>query len=196
MSANVITPGNLTQGPADLYIAVFGTTEPADSSGGVTSAPGAGWTGLGGTQKGVHFEVDSTYDQQVVDQLVDPVGARLTKRAISITTSLAETTLTNLNNALNSLLTQGSGSGYATGDLQTTTSATQPTYAALIIDGWAPLLSSGAAARRRIIVRKVLSQTKAVLNYDMPDNVTYDCTWTAYYVSASIPPFHIIEATG
>lgn len=190
-----VTPANLTQGPATVYYGAFGTTEPADSNGGVTGAPGAGWTDIGATQGGVTVEVDNTYTEQVVDQLVDPVGARLTKRVIQVTFKVAETTLTNLNTAMNSLMTQASGSGYATADPQTTTSATQPTYTALIIDGWAPTLSSGAAARRRIIVRKLLSQVKTQLSYNMQSNAVYDLTWTAFYVSPSIAPFHIIDAT-
>lgn len=166
-----------------------------DSNGGVTGAPGAGWTDIGATQGGVIVEVDNTYTPIDVDQLVDPIGARLTKRSIQVTFKAAETTLNNLNVAINSLLTQASGSGYATGDLQTTTSATQPTYSALIIDGWAPTLSSGAAARRRITVRKVLSQAKAQLAYNMQSNNVYDLTWTAFYVSPSISPVHWIDQT-
>lgn len=191
--ANTITPGNLVQGPADVYYGAFGTTEPADAA--VGTAPGAGWTGIGGTQGGVNFEVDNTYDQQTVDQLIDPVGARLTKRAIQVTFKIAEATLTNLNLAMNSLMTQGSGTGYSTSDPQTTTSATQPTYSALIVDGWAPALAGGGAARRRVIVRKVLSQAKVQLTYNMTGNAVYDITWTAYYVSPSIPPFHVVDAT-
>jgi hypothetical protein len=161
----------------------------------VIATPGAGWTDIGATQGGVTVEVDNTYDQLTVDQLVDPVGARLTKRLIQVTFKAAETTLNNLQVAMNSLMSQSSGAGYATADPQTTTSATQPTYAALIIDGWAPTLASGAAARRRIIVRKVISQVKTQLVYNMATNTTYDLTWTAFYVSASIAPFHIIDAT-
>lgn len=186
-----VTPGNLVQGPATLYTGAFGVTEPTDAN--VTSAPGAGWTDVGATTGGVHFEIDSTYTDQKVDQLVDPAGARLTARKITVQTKLAEATLTNLNLAMNSLITSGAGAGYATADPQTTTSATQPTYAALCIDGWAPVLASGAAARRRVIVRKVLSVAKAQLTYDMTNQAVYDVTFTAYYVSPSIAPFHIVD---
>lgn len=190
-----ITAVNICQGPATVYYGAFGATEPADSNAGVTGAPGAGWTDIGGTQGGVVFELDNTYDQITVDQLIDPIGARLTKRMIQVTFKVAETTLNNLNVAVNNLMTQASGTGYATADPQTTTSATQPTYSALIIDGWAPTLSSGSAARRRIIVRKVLSQAKIQMTYNMATNNQYDLTWTAYYVSSSISPFHVIDAT-
>lgn len=190
-----VNPVNICQGPATVYFGAFGATEPADSNAGVTGAPGAGWTDIGATQGGVVVDVENTYDQITVDQLIDPIGARLTKRTIQVTFKAAETTLTLLNNALNNLLTQASGTGYATGDLQTTTSATQPTYAALLIDGWAPTLSAGTAARRRAIVRKVLSQAKIQLNYSMATNGTYDLTWTAYYVSPSISPVHWIDQT-
>jgi hypothetical protein len=189
-----VQPLNLTQGPATLWYGAFGSAEPADPA--VSSSPSTPpWTDIGGTQGGVQFEVDNTYTPQEVDQLVDPVGARLTKRAITVTVKLAETTLNNLLLAQNNLISSGSGTGYITSDPLTTTSATQPTYAALIVDGWAPTLSTGAAARRRIIIRKVLSQAKVVLTYNMQNNTTYDCTFTAYYVSSSIPPYHIVDQT-
>lgn len=193
MPANVISPANIVQGPADLYTGTFGVTEPTDTN--VNVVPGAGWTGIGGTQGGVNFEVDNTYDQITVDQLIDPVGARLTKRQIQVTFKLAEATLANLQLSMNQLMTQGSGANYATSDPQTTTSATQPTYTALLVDGWAPTLASGAAARRRLIVRKALSQAKVQFAYTLQNNAVYDITFTAYYVSPSISPFHITDQT-
>jgi hypothetical protein len=190
-----VTPTNIVQGPATLYWGTFGTTEPADSNAGVIAAPGGGWTDFGGTQGGVGLEVDSTYGKINVDQLVDPVGARLTARMITVTATLVEATLNNLYQVMNGQAVQSSGTGYATLDPTTTTSATQPTYSGLIIDGWAPTLSSGAAARRRLIVRKVLSEAKVSEKYTLTDQVQYAVTWTAYYVSPSIAPFHIIDQT-
>lgn len=189
-----VTPANLVQGPATVWTGSYGTSAPADSA--VTSAPGAGWADVGGTQGGVMSEVDNTYTQQVVDQLVDPVGARLTKRAISVTTQLAEATLANLQLITNQLVTLGVQSGYTTADLQTTTSATQPAYTTLIIDGWAPTAgTSEIACRRRVIVWKVLAQAKVSLAYEMEKNAVYNVTWVAYYVSPSISPIHYVDQT-
>ena len=44
----------------------------------------------------VLFEVDLTYTDQMMDQLVDPAGARLTKRECQVTFAMEETTLDNL----------------------------------------------------------------------------------------------------
>lgn len=191
-----VTPANITQGPATVYTAAFGSTEPADSNAAIINPPAAPWTDIGGTQGGVVFEVDNTYTAQDVDQLVDPVGARLTKRAMTCTFKIAETTLNNLNvAAMNSLMTPSSGVGYTTSDPQTTTSATQPTYIALILDAWAPTLPTGAAARRRIILRKCLSQAKIQFAYNMQNNAVFEVVFTLYYVSSSISPFHVAEQT-
>jgi len=141
-------------------------------------------------------EVDNTYTQQNVDQLVDPVGARLTKRAISVTTQLAEATLQNLSLALNGLLTISPQSGYSTAMLQTTTSATQPEYTSLIIDGWAPTTgTTETSCRRRAILYKGLTQSKISMEYDMQKNAVYSVVWTAYWVSPSISPIYWDDQT-
>lgn len=189
---------NLVLGPARLYVAPFGSTEPADSAvtpNGPTNPPSAPWTDVGGTDGGVTFEVDNTYTDLTVDQLTMNVGARLTEMKMTVTAKLAEMTLANLQSALNSIGTTGSGSGYSTLDIPVGSSSTQPSYAALIIDGWAPTLSTGAAALRRVIVRKVLSQVKATLAYDKKTQQMLDCTFTAYYVSSSINPVHVVDQT-
>lgn len=189
-----INPSNLVQGPAILWFGAFGAVEPLDTAIGTAPNP-AVWTDSGATQGGVTWELDDTMEDQVVDQVPMPVGARLTKRALTVTAKLAEASLNNLALAMNHAVTQGSGTGYATLDPVETTSATQPTYTALIVDGWAPLLSSGAAARRRLIVRKTLSQPKIQLAYAMSGNGVYDVTWTGYYVSSSIVAFHTVDQT-
>lgn len=191
-----VNAANLVLGPARLYVAPFGSTEPADSAvtpNGPSSPPSSPWTDVGGTDGGVTFEVDNTYTDLTVDQLTMNVGARLTEMKMTVTAKLAEITLANLQTALNSIGTTGSGSGYSTLDIPVGSSSTQPSYAALIIDGWAPTLSTGAAALRRVIVRKVLSQVKATLSYDKKTQQMLDCTFTAYYVSSSINPVHVID---
>ena len=155
-----MTPYNLCQGPATLYTGAFGTTEPADSA--VATAPGAGWTDVGIIADGtaVLMEMDLTYGDQGADQLVDAVGARLTKRTVQVTASLAEATLTNMQLALNQLATINVQTGYSTLD---------PASASLVNTadvygaddrrvGAHPV--DGAAARRRIIVRKALTASK------------------------------------
>jgi len=189
-----VTPSAITQGPASVYIAPFGTTAPLDSA--VTSPPGANWTDIGGTTGGVNLEVDNTYTPQDIDQLVDSVGARLTKRSIMVTTSMAETSLANMQYALNNLCTFGVQTGYTTTDLLTATSATQPAYATIIIDGWAPVTgTSEVSCRRRIVLWKTISQSKLALDYEMAKYATFAISWQTYYVSASISPMHITDQT-
>jgi hypothetical protein len=194
-----VTASNLVLGPARLYVGAFGATEPTDASvtpNGTTTPPSTPpWTDVGGTDGGVTFEVDSTYTDLSVDQIIMNVGSRLTELKMTVTAKLSEVTLANLNTALNSIGQTSGGSGYSTLDIPVGSAATQPTYAALIIDGWAPYTSSGAPALRRIIVRKVLDQTKATLTYDKKSQLAYDCTFTAYYVSGSINPVHIVDQT-
>jgi hypothetical protein len=191
-----VTPANLVVGPARLYVAPFGSVEPADSAvtpNGPTTPPGAPWTDVGGTDGGVTLELDNTYTDLQVDQLTLNVGARLTEMKITVTAKLSEMTLGNLQTALNNIGTLGGGTGYSTLDIPVGATSTQPTYAGLIIDGWAPTLASGQPALRRVIVRKVLSQVKASLTYDKKTQQGLSCTFSAYYVSSSIAPLHLVD---
>ena len=141
------------------------------------------------------FEIDGTYTDLQVDQIIMKVGSRLTDLNATVTTQLSEMTLTNMNLGMNSILSLGSGSGFATADLTVTSSASQPTYAGLIIDGWAPTLNTGAAARRRVIVRKVLSTPKVKLGYDRKTQQSIEIAFNTFYVSGSISPVHIVDQT-
>ncbi|MGA5820807.1 hypothetical protein ACPC54_23440 [Kitasatospora sp. NPDC094028] len=191
-----VNAANLVLGPARLYVAAFGSTEPLDSAvtpNGPITPPGPPWTDVGGTDGGVTWEVDNTYTGLNVDQITMEVGARLTGMKMTVTAKLAEMTLTNLQTALNNIGTLATNTGYTTLDIPVTSASTQPSYAGLIIDGWAPMLASGQPALRRVIVRKVLSQVKAQLAYDRKTQQALDCTFSAYYVSSSIPPVHIVD---
>jgi hypothetical protein len=179
----------LVQGPGKLYTGAFGATEPADSA--VNTAPAASaWTDAGGTMGGLTVEVNQTYSELDVDQIVDSVGRRLTKREMTVTTSLAEPTLANLVLILNGG-TQASGAGYASYDPLITNSATQPNYIALIVDGLAP----GGAFNRRAVVRKCLSTAKTDFLYAKDKQNVLAVTWNAHYVSSSITPYRWIDQT-
>ena len=191
-----IQPFNICQGPATLRWAPFGATEPADSA--VTTAPNSAvWTDVGGTADGtsILMEVDLTYTDLAMDQLIDQAGARLTKRMVQITAALEEATLANLNLATNQLNTISVQSNYTTLDPLTGLASSQPTYTALIIDGWAPTLSTGSSARRRIILRKTISQAKVALEYEKSKPNLFNCTFTSYYISSGIAPYHLVDQT-
>lgn len=193
-----VNPQNLVLGPARIYYAPFGTSEPADSTvtpTGYLTPPGGSWVDFGGTNGGVTFEADTTYTDLEVDQVIMSVGARLTGLKMSVMAKLAEVTQATMAQSLNNITTSGSGSGFITLDIPVGSAATQPTYLALIIDGWGPLLNSGQPALRRVIVRKVLSQAKVQLTSDKKTQQVFDCTFQAYFVSGSINPVHIIDET-
>ena len=154
---------------------------------------GSGWTDVGATNGGVTFELEQTYTQLTVDQLVDPVGARLTARVMQCTATIDEVTLANMSMAMNQLATIVTGAGWSQLTPTTTTSATQPTYLGVIMDGWAPTLLTGLAARRRIILRKCLSDTKLSTKFAKPDRAEYAATWTGFYISPSVAPFVVLD---
>jgi hypothetical protein len=190
-----IQPLNIVMGPATVYTGAFGATEPAYSA--ITSPPSSSvWTDVGATADGtsVLLEIEHSLTDIHVEQLVDPVGGRVSKRVIQVTVDLEEATLANLNLAMNQLLTISSGSGYAVGDLLTAPTSLQPTYMALLIDGWAPTAgTSEAECRRRMIIRKCLSSSKADLEFEKTKPTTYHTTWTAYWISSSISPVEIVD---
>lgn len=179
---------NLIMGPADLYIGSFSALEPLDTV--VNTTPAASsWTDLGGTQDGVKLTVDQTYTPLEVDQIVDEPGARLTKRMFTIETNLAEPTLENLKYLLNDG-TAASGAGYKNFEPIYASSATQPTYRAVILDGYAP-----NQFRRRLIIRKCLSNDKVEMTYKKDAQTLYTVKWQGFYVTSGIAPFKIVDAT-
>ncbi|MGH8571195.1 MAG: hypothetical protein ACREX8_01290, partial [Gammaproteobacteria bacterium] len=124
-----VTATNLILGPGSLYTGVFGVAEPADTA--VASPPGAGWTDVGGTSDGVTLTVNQEFTELAVDQIVDVPGRRLTKRDMTIGTNLAEPTLDNLVVAMNGGTT-ATGAGFKSLEPAFATSATQPTYKAVL----------------------------------------------------------------
>jgi hypothetical protein len=182
-------------GPAYLYYALYGSVEPAYTA--ITSPPNSSvWTDVGGIADGtsVLLEIEHSLTDIAVEQLIDRVGGRVTKRVIQVTAALNEATLTNMQLAMNQLLTISQGSGYAVADLVTGVTAPQPQYMALMIDGWAPTTgTSEIECRRRAIVRKCLSSSKVDLEYEKTKQVTYATTWSVYWVSSSVSPVEIID---
>jgi hypothetical protein len=182
-----VTTSNLIQGPADGYVGLFGATEPADSA--VGSVPSASaWTDIGGTLDGATITVTQEYAELLVDQLVDTPERRLTKREFGVSTRMAEPTLENLAYALNGGTVTASAA-YKTYDPDTSTSATQVTYKAPMIDGWAP----GSAKRRRFITRKALSVEAVESAFKKDEQTTWSVSWVSHYVSSAIKPFRIID---
>jgi len=183
-----VTVSNLTQGPGTLYYGSYGATEPADSA--VASTPAASaWTDVGGTDDGSTLKIEMTYSEMKVDQVVDVPGRRLTKRDTSLATNLAEPTLDNLALVLNGG-TVDDQSGYSTYDPADDSSATQPTYKALILHGWAP-----GQLRAMVVVRRALSVEGIETPYKKDGQTLFPVTFAGHYVSSAIKPFRVVYET-
>lgn len=183
---------NLLAGPGVLYSGAFGATEPADSA--VNTSPSAStWVDVGGTEDGLTLNIGQEYFELNVDQVVDIPGRRLSKRDFRIETNLAEGTLDNLSLALNGGTVTSSAS-YRTYDPASDNSATQPTYKALLFDGWAPGASAGGW-NRRVIARKTLSIEGTEPKYEKEGQTVFKVVMGAHWVSSSIRPFRIIDQT-
>lgn len=175
-----VTATNLIQGPATIYHAAFGATEPADLS----TAFGVGWTDLGGTKDGVELQVNKEYSVLSVDQIVDEVARRVTNRAVAVKTQLAEATLENLARSINETQPT-SGSFEADNDLD----AFAPDYSAIGIDGIAP-----GGFLRRIIVRKTLATDAVGTSYKKDGMTLVPVTFSGHWVSSVLAPFVIDDA--
>lgn len=93
-------PAAIALGPGTLYIAVLGTTEPADLTT-PWATVSANWIGLGYTDEGskLNYSVDS--EKVEVAEELDPIAVALNSRDLSLAFALAEMTATNLKRALN-----------------------------------------------------------------------------------------------
>lgn len=191
-----VTVTNLIQGPAALYKGTQYTgsysQSPEPGDGAINAVPAASaWTDLGGTQDGVNLEVNREYAELEVDQIVDVPERRLTKREFFIATNLAEATVENLALISNEATTTvTSGSGFKTFIPTITTSATQPTYVPLILDGYAP-----SQNRRRVIGRRMLSIDSISTTYRKDGQTLFNVRWAGHYVSDSLAPFKVIDQT-
>jgi len=187
-----VTVANLVQGPATLYIGAFQATEPADNA--VNTAPSSAvWTDLGGTVDGAELTIKQEYKELEVDQVVDIPGRRLTKRDMLVKTKLAEPTFQNLVYALNDGTT-ATGTGYKNFTPAFTDSATQPTYRALILHGWAAAAGGGGQSKRRmVILRRVLSSDDVEMSYMKDKQTLLTVTWSVHYVDNATAPFKIID---
>lgn len=176
-----VTSTNLIQGPATLYVAPFGTAEPAT----IATVPAAGWVDVGGTKDGVELGIADEFSVLDVDQIIYEVERRRTKRVVTLKTVLAEATLTNLANAISN---SAPVANVLEGDDGLTAFA--PGYKAVLLDGIAP-----GGFKRRIVVRKVLGTDAVGLPYKKDGMTVVPVTFTGHWVSTSIKPFKIEDAT-
>jgi hypothetical protein len=180
-----VTASNLTLGPGTLFHGLETAADPADLN---TDPAAPDFTDVGGTSDGVTLSIEQEYTELTVDQIVDRVGSRLTSRTMTIATNLAEPTLENLSLVLNGGGTVTPGAGSKTFEPSNDTSATQPTYCKLVFDGIAP-----GGGRRRVIGRRMLSTESVEFAYSKDEQTVFSVTFTGHFVSASVPPFAVID---
>jgi len=190
MAVNVI---NLTMGPGELYWGSTTATLPDDDEVGnripAITAIAEEWTDLGGTNGGVTLELSLDYTELEVDQVVDIVGRRLTKREMKLNTSLAETTLENFKIANNGgEITTVTGSHATFEPLNDTSSAT-PNYISLIFDG----VNGDSSKRRRVIARRVLSVAGVGQEYSKDSQTLFPVEFSCHFVDENTAPFKYID---
>lgn len=95
----VITSANVLYGSARLLIAPLGTALPTVATTGAITWPAA-WKECGATDKGTELQYSPSYTDVKVDESASPIGKILTTEKITISTALAEMTMTNLANAI------------------------------------------------------------------------------------------------
>ena len=84
-------------GPGWLYIAPLGSTEPDD----LTDAWAVAWTPLGYTDEGSNFVFESSFEDVVVAEELDPIAIVQTARSATVNFALAEITAANMQRAFN-----------------------------------------------------------------------------------------------
>ncbi len=190
-----INPGNALFSNANVYIGAYGATAPAATQTALQAIPtDPTWRHVGGTNGGVEWSEENTFSFAEMDQVKIAVGAAHTGQEIKITMGLAEPTLINLADALaggtiDATLDTNKVSKYTPNDA----TDFQVAYKALIIDGDAPAGLSGVNLRRRLIVPRVLSTEGITVSYGKEDQVVYNVTFNAFYVSSVIPVYTILE---
>jgi hypothetical protein len=186
-----VTTTNLIQGPATMYIGLFGATEPTDAT--INTAPGTGWTDVGGTDGGVTVTATLTIDPLSVDQVLEIPGDIITGRNVTVATNMAEPTLINYARAWNlnetTAITTGTSPVGPIFEPASDVTAFAPIYHSIILDGLAP-----GGFKRRIILRRAIQTGAVGMAYQKAGQTFVPVTWRNTYVSSSIKPFRVLDA--
>lgn len=97
---------NVVVGPAQIFVAPYGTAVP-NMSGAATDF-GSPFVEPGFTDSGIEFDYSPTFADIKVDELLGPVNKVFTNHKLIINVKLAETTLVNLNVAIGASTLAGS----------------------------------------------------------------------------------------
>jgi len=182
------------QGTGRMYTGVFSATgafEPGLAA--VNSVPQASaWTYTGFTSDGITITINQSFSEMRVDQLADRIGTKTTERELQINANLAEATLANFTLGLNGG-TITTASGYSFYEPTYDGTELQPTYIAVLFDGYAPANAAGVSKRRRFILRKAISTENVEMSYKKDELTLVPVTFTSHYVSDTVAPFRIID---
>lgn len=187
------TATNIIAGPASLWRADFGATEPLDTA---TSAnPSAPWVDLGGTDDGVTLNAETEWFAKRMDQTLVTPGRVPTSLEISVATNLTEGTLENLalafNMAASGILSGGTGAtAWRALDIGNVSPGAEPNYSAIIMRGRGV---GNGGKMRNFILRKVLSIESIEAAYKKDDQWLIPVTFGCHWVSASIAPVRVVD---
>lgn len=183
-----VTATNLIAGPVtEMWVAVFGSTEPAL----IGTDPAAPFRAVGGTMGGVKLVCDRSFFALEVDQVIQRVGSVPTGENFSIQTSMAEGVLKNFALAIAGLDTDvTTGTGTESLEFGGMTPGLTPNYMAIILDGRAP-----NGKKRRVTLRKALSTASVEQSYEKAGQTVIPVTFTGHYVSSSIRPIRVEDET-
>ena len=125
-------------GEENNKINVTSSTATAQDPGNVATVSGGDWYHLGYTMEGVTLNIEPTFNDVMVDQLLDTARLFKTQQRVSVATSLTEASLENLYVAIG-------GAGGATGDYQTASAGASYNQIA-VADGSASALGAAGAS--------------------------------------------------
>lgn len=183
-----VTIAELIVGPANVWHKLFtdGAAEPADPS--VT--PAAGWVDLGATHDGVNLTIAQSFEQITADQVVDVLMSVPNERTFNVETNLMQATLEKFKVVSNGG-TITSGVGFRQWEPIVDLVNTDVSYGALLIRGRAP----ATGKMRDVIVRRTLVTNDVQFSYVKAGSLVLGTTFTGHYVSPSVAPFVIRDAT-
>lgn len=190
-----INPLNSVKGPAGVWFAAFGATEPAQTNAALIQDPSTPWLFLGATKGGVTWQDTDTYTDTQADQVPDAIGARLEKRVTTVKFNALEPTTAALVLALNSMGTLTVGTGITVYDPGQPNAGAIPQYCAILVDGQAPQLPGGGRARKRTIFRKVLNKPDLSVVASPTDDQVFAFSLQTFFVSSSISPWITMDQT-
>lgn len=180
-------PTNVFGGPVEVFVGPVGAVEPTADA---LDTLDAAWKSPGFTTGGVRQTVGVEYTSYEVDQVPMPVGHRIRSRSVTVATTLAEGTLSNMALAQGQAATQVSVSG--TGEqyeLAADDVTAEPDYSAILLRG------PGPNGRTRVAVyRRCLPVEGVQTESNKTDATGVPVTWSASYVSESVRPFRVIES--